>query len=125
MTDLIPHQLDATPAVYDAATLAVLAAMEKAAGKHLRAIRPPVWLKCLTPSDSVVDNDSYPILAFMRESTVTYSNYMPPVGGEKHQYFPLEDDCFRSDGEAHPEHDYPPVGEGDECRRCGAEAGDD
>ncbi|MFF8829347.1 hypothetical protein [Streptomyces sp. NPDC015131] len=40
MTDLVPHRLDATPAVYDAATLAVLAAMEEAAEKHLDAIRP-------------------------------------------------------------------------------------
>jgi site-specific recombinase XerD len=37
---LVPHQSDATPAVYDAATLAVLAAMEEAAEKHLDAIRP-------------------------------------------------------------------------------------
>lgn len=37
---LIPRQPDATPAVYDAATLAVLAAMEEAADKHLDAIRP-------------------------------------------------------------------------------------
>ncbi|MFJ6316114.1 tyrosine-type recombinase/integrase [Streptomyces californicus] len=37
---LIPHQPDATPAVYDAATLAVLAAMEEAAEKHLDTIRP-------------------------------------------------------------------------------------
>lgn len=37
---LIPRQSDATPAVYDAATLAVLAAMEQAAEKHLDAIRP-------------------------------------------------------------------------------------
>src|SRR5690606_29852602 len=36
--DLIPRQPDATPAVYDAATLAVLAAMEEAAEKHLDAI---------------------------------------------------------------------------------------
>ncbi|GAA4799432.1 tyrosine-type recombinase/integrase [Streptomyces ziwulingensis] len=40
MSDLIPHQPDTTPAVYDAATLAVLAAMEEAAEKHLDAIRP-------------------------------------------------------------------------------------
>ncbi|MFD8919474.1 hypothetical protein ACFV0Y_16845 [Streptomyces sp. NPDC059569] len=40
MTDLIPRQPDAAPAVYDAATLAVLAAMEEAAEKHLDAIRP-------------------------------------------------------------------------------------
>lgn len=39
MTALVPHQPDATPAVYDAATLAVLAAMEEAAEKHLDAIR--------------------------------------------------------------------------------------
>ncbi|WP_330172928.1 hypothetical protein OG875_04615 [Streptomyces sp. NBC_01498] len=38
--DLVPRQPDATPAVYDAATLAVLAAMEEAAEKHLDAIRP-------------------------------------------------------------------------------------
>jgi integrase len=37
---LVPRQPDATPAVRDAATLAVLAAMEKAAEKHLDAIRP-------------------------------------------------------------------------------------
>lgn len=37
MTDLVPHEPDATPAVYDAATLAVLAAMEEAAEKHLDA----------------------------------------------------------------------------------------
>jgi len=36
-TALIPHQPDAIPAVYDAATLAVLAAMEEAAEKHLDA----------------------------------------------------------------------------------------
>lgn len=40
MTDLVPHQPDATPAAYDAATLAVLHAMEEAAEKHLDAIRP-------------------------------------------------------------------------------------
>ena len=40
MTALAPRQPDATPAVYDAATLAVLAAMEEAAEKHLDAIRP-------------------------------------------------------------------------------------
>ncbi|RKN56745.1 hypothetical protein D7231_34610, partial [Streptomyces klenkii] len=40
MTDLVPHRPDATPAVHDAATLAVLAAMEEAAEKHLDAIRP-------------------------------------------------------------------------------------
>lgn len=49
-------------------------------------------------------------------------NYMPPVGGEKHERFPLWNDCAGPDGEPYPEHDYPPVGEGDECRRCGAEA---
>ncbi|MBH0246605.1 hypothetical protein I3W98_33130 [Streptomyces cavourensis] len=40
MTDLVPLQPGAAPAVYDAATLAVLAAMEEAAEKHLDAIRP-------------------------------------------------------------------------------------
>lgn len=40
MTNLAPRQPDATPAFYDAATLAVLAAMEEAAEKHLDAIRP-------------------------------------------------------------------------------------
>ncbi|MFI2081400.1 tyrosine-type recombinase/integrase [Streptomyces rubiginosohelvolus] len=41
MTDaLVPRQPDATPAVYDAATLAVLAAMEKAADEHLVRIIP-------------------------------------------------------------------------------------
>jgi integrase len=37
---LIPRQPDAAPATYDAATLAVLHAMEEAAEKHLDAIRP-------------------------------------------------------------------------------------
>ncbi|MGV2914722.1 hypothetical protein [Streptomyces alfalfae] len=40
MTDLAPHRPDATPAVYDAATLAVLAAMEKAADEHLDTTGP-------------------------------------------------------------------------------------
>jgi hypothetical protein len=40
VTDLTPRQPDTAPAVYDAATLAVLAAMEEAAEKHLDAIRP-------------------------------------------------------------------------------------
>lgn len=40
MTALVPRQPDAAPAVYDAATLAVLAAMEEAADRHLDAIRP-------------------------------------------------------------------------------------
>lgn len=40
MTDLVPHQPDATPAVYDAATLAVLAAMEQAAEEHLDSLIP-------------------------------------------------------------------------------------
>lgn len=41
MTDaLVPRQPDVTPAVYDAATLAVLHAMEEAAEKHLNAIIP-------------------------------------------------------------------------------------
>ncbi|WP_065966642.1 hypothetical protein [Streptomyces sparsogenes] len=55
---------------------------------------------------------------------MTYSDYMPPVGGEKANYFPLEDECVDGDGRPYPEHDYPPVGEGNECRRCGAEADD-
>lgn len=38
--DLAPRQPDVTPAAYDAATLAVLAAMEEAAERHLDAIRP-------------------------------------------------------------------------------------
>ncbi|MFJ6438434.1 hypothetical protein [Streptomyces sp. NPDC091416] len=53
------------------------------------------------------------------------ANYTPPIGGEKHEYFPLEDDCLGPDGEAYPEHDYPQVREGNECRRCGAEAVDE
>jgi len=53
------------------------------------------------------------------------SNYMPPVGGEKHEYFPLEDDCVGADGATYPEHDIPPLGEDNECRRCGAEADDE
>jgi hypothetical protein len=73
----------------------------------------------------VVDNDSYPILATAEESSVTYPRYMPPVGGQKYEYFPLEGDCVNASGETYPEHDYPPVGEGNECRRCGAEADDD
>jgi integrase len=40
MTDLIPRQPDTAAAAYDAATLAVLAAMEEAAEKHLDAVRP-------------------------------------------------------------------------------------
>lgn len=40
MTALVPRQPDATLAAYDSATLAVLAAMEAAAEKHLDAIRP-------------------------------------------------------------------------------------
>lgn len=41
MTDVpIPRPPDATPVAYDAATLAVLAAMEEAAEKHLDAVRP-------------------------------------------------------------------------------------
>ena len=40
MSALIPRQPDAAPATYDAATLAVLHAMEEAAEKHLDAIRP-------------------------------------------------------------------------------------
>jgi hypothetical protein len=73
----------------------------------------------------MVDNASYSILATVKERAVTYSSYMPPVGGEKHEYFPLEDDCIGPDSETYPEHDYPPVGEGNECRRCGDEADDD
>ncbi|MEV0443524.1 hypothetical protein AB0I84_35605 [Streptomyces spectabilis] len=53
------------------------------------------------------------------------SSYMPPVGGERHDYFPQDDDCVDGNGVSHPEHDYPPRGEGDECRRCGAEAEED
>lgn len=40
MTDLVPRQPNATPAVYDAATLAVLAAIEKAADEHLDNLIP-------------------------------------------------------------------------------------
>ena len=56
---------------------------------------------------------------------MTYSDYMPPVGGAKTNYFPLADDCIDADEQPYPEHDYPPVGEGNECRRCGAEADDE
>lgn len=40
-------------------------------------------------------------------------------------YVPDPDACIDGNGQEHPEHDYPPVAEGNECRRCGAEAGDD
>jgi hypothetical protein len=33
-----------------------------------------------------------------------------------------DDACVDADDEVHPEHDYPPVDQGNECRRCGAEA---
>lgn len=36
-----------------------------------------------------------------------------------------DDACVDGDGDVHPEHDYPPVGQGVECRRCGAELGDE
>jgi hypothetical protein len=52
------------------------------------------------------------------------TGYLPPVGGSKHEYFPPEDECVDADGNSWPEHDYPPVGHGNECRRCGAEADD-
>lgn len=53
------------------------------------------------------------------------SNYMPPVGGEKHHYPEISDDeCVDSDGQVWPEHDYPPQRHGNECYRCGAEADD-
>lgn len=32
-----------------------------------------------------------------------------------------DDACLDADGNEYPEHDYPPVGEGNKCRRCGAE----
>ena len=34
------------------------------------------------------------------------------------------DDCV-ADGVVYPEHDYPPVGYGNECSRCGAECDDE
>jgi hypothetical protein len=35
----------------------------------------------------------------------------------------LDDDvCIDADGEEWPEHDFPPPEQGNECRRCGAEA---
>jgi hypothetical protein len=34
----------------------------------------------------------------------------------------VPDDACVLDGTVYPEHDFPPPGEGDECRRCGAEA---
>lgn len=42
------------------------------------------------------------------------------------QAYPLGDDeCMDKDGEVYPDHDFPPVGWGNECRRCGAEADDE
>jgi hypothetical protein len=35
-----------------------------------------------------------------------------------------DDACVDADDNVHPEHDYPPEGQGSECRRCGAEADD-
>lgn len=51
--------------------------------------------------------------------------YIPPVGGEK-QYYPeiSDDECVDANGQPWPEHDYPPEGQGNECRRCGAETED-
>lgn len=37
-------------------------------------------------------------------------------------YGPDPDACIDGDGQQYPEHDYPPVDAGNECRRCGAEA---
>lgn len=36
-----------------------------------------------------------------------------------------EDACMDANGTMYPEHDYPPEGEGNECRRCGAEVDED
>lgn len=59
----------------------------------------------------------------------------PVRTGVKPQSFPceaceMEEDEFDPsacvyDGVTYPEHDYPPIGEGNECRRCGAEADED
>lgn len=35
---------------------------------------------------------------------------------------PLDDECVDASGDVWPEHDFPPEDEGNECRRCGAEA---
>jgi hypothetical protein len=35
-----------------------------------------------------------------------------------------DDECVDAEGNLWPEHDYPPSGHGNECRRCGAEADD-
>lgn len=37
---------------------------------------------------------------------------------------PPDDACIDADGNEWPEHDFPPVGWGNECRRCGALADD-
>lgn len=37
---------------------------------------------------------------------------------------PPDDACVDRDGKEYPDHDFPPVGWGNECRRCGAEADD-
>lgn len=42
------------------------------------------------------------------------------------QAYPVGDDeCMDADGEVWPEHDFPPEGQGDECRRCNAQADGD
>ncbi|GAA1887764.1 hypothetical protein GCM10009837_06930 [Streptomyces durmitorensis] len=54
------------------------------------------------------------------------TDYLPPIGGDKRYYPELDETtCVDSDGEVWPEHDYPPVEEGSECSRCGAEADDE
>ena len=36
-----------------------------------------------------------------------------------------DDACVNAEGEEYPEHDFPPEEQGNECRRCGAEADDE
>jgi hypothetical protein len=54
-----------------------------------------------------------------------HNTYLSPVGGPKYEYFPPEDERVDADGNPWPEHDYPPVDQGNECHRCGAEADDE
>ncbi|MEU1787137.1 hypothetical protein ABZ553_14930 [Streptomyces sparsogenes] len=55
---------------------------------------------------------------------MTYSDYMPPVGGDKTNYFPLDVECVDATGNRFTSHDFTPDGLGPNCRRCGAEADD-
>lgn len=95
-------------------------------------VRLEVWAEALAPHGDVVvrkhelvdalGGPDHPDGVTKDALENLLEGYQAEVDGMEEASEVPDDACVDADDNVYPEHDFPPEGEGNECRRCGAEA---